>query len=126
LSVRQLAIVELPPTRRIQLRERSDASSVEDIAEFIKRGGKLDPVTVYKTESGLLLVDGNHRLAAHEAVGVDRIAARVIPGTDDEAWMAAAAANANHGLRRTNADKRRAVEVVLKRKTMPHPSHWRG
>ncbi len=30
--------------------------------------------------------------------------------------MAAAAANAAHGLKRSNADKRRAVEVVLKRK----------
>ena len=42
------------------------------------------------------------------------ILAEVREGTRRDAILAAAAANATHGLRRTNADKRRAVLTLLR------------
>lgn len=59
--------------------------------------------------------DGFHRTAAaHQAHWPHPIPALVRPGTQRDAVLAAVGANADHGLRRTNADKRRAVEMLLK------------
>ena len=61
------------------------------------------------------LGDGFHRLLAHqEAHGSTvEIAAMVKAGTRRDAVLAAAGANAAHGLRRSAADKARAVDALL-------------
>src|SRR5262249_45028761 len=59
------------------------------------------------------LADGFHRCAAAEAAQLTEIEADIQPGTQREAVLYAVGANAEHGLRRTNADKRRAVLTLL-------------
>ena len=59
--------------------------------------------------------DGFHRVnAAHRIGKFSQIPADVRSGTRRDAVLHAAGANASHGLRRTNGDKRRAVDVLLR------------
>lgn len=93
---------------------------VKEYAEAMEKGDKFPPVEVMQAEDdddALLtppvLVDGRHRLEAAKHNGNDTIKCKVKRGTMQDARLAAAGCNATHGLRRTNEDKRRAVEVVL-------------
>ena len=63
-----------------------------------------------------LVADGFHRTAGKEKIGNKKIPAQVHQGTRRDAILYAAGANAAHGQRRTNADKRRAVETLLRDK----------
>jgi hypothetical protein len=60
------------------------------------------------------LADGFHRIIAAETLGLVEIAADVRPGGRRDAILYAVGANAAHGLKRTNRDKRNAVMVLLK------------
>jgi hypothetical protein len=60
-----------------------------------------------------LLADGFHRVRAHELAGRTEIEVEVRKGDRRAALLFAAGANATHGARRTNQDKRRAVMALL-------------
>ena len=64
------------------------------------------------------LADGFHRLAAARQLGLDEITTDVRKGSRRDAVLHACGANTEHGLRRTNADKRRVVLVLL------HDEEW--
>ena len=59
------------------------------------------------------LADGFHRLAAVKKEGTGFIPVEIHPGTRRDAVLYSVGANATHGLPRTNADKRRAVLILL-------------
>ncbi len=63
---------------------------------------------------GGYLIDGHHRLEVAKRLGMETIPADEQPGESEEDCIrAAVGANANHGLPRSNSDKRRAVELAL-------------
>jgi hypothetical protein len=85
-----------------------------EYAEAMKAGAAFPPVVVFVDQKGAhWLADGFHRCAAAELADLTEIAADVRQGSRKDALLYAASANASHGLRRTNADKRRAVLLVL-------------
>ena len=86
---------------------------VQSYADAIEAGEELPPIDVVDDGDNLWLVDGYHRHAAHLRLRRAVISARVTRGTREDAQWLAAAANADHGLRRTNADKRAAVRLAL-------------
>lgn len=91
----------------------SKTTAVE-YAEAMKAGALFPPVVVFVDSKGVhWLADGFHRCAAAELAGLAEVAADVREGSRKDALLHAASANASHGLRRTNADKRRAVLLVL-------------
>lgn len=57
--------------------------------------------------------DGFHRLMAHVRIGAEWVTADVRTGSRREALLHSVGANHDHGLQRTNADKRHAVTLVL-------------
>src|SRR5262249_27157884 len=57
--------------------------------------------------------DGFHRCAAAKDAGLSEIDAEVKEGTRRDAVLEATSANARHGVRRTNEDKRKAVLTLL-------------
>lgn len=59
------------------------------------------------------LADGFHRITAAILACLSEIPANIINGTKRDAILYSVGANANHGLRRTNADKRKAVLMLL-------------
>lgn len=73
------------------------------------------PIIVYFDGTDYWLADGFHRhKAAFQAFGSGcALTAEVRAGTRRDAILHAAGANAEHGLQRTPADKRRAVQTLL-------------
>jgi hypothetical protein len=76
----------------------------------------LPPIDVYhdKKAKAYWLTDGFHRHAAAKRLGRLKIACNVTEGNREAAILEACMANATHGLPRSNADKRRAVETFLR------------
>jgi len=96
-----------------QPRERINMEVVGDYAEAIKVGIEFPPVIVFHDGAENWLADGFHRYHAHKQAGKASIEAEVRAGTLLDAKLLAVGANGSHGLRRTNEDKRRAVQMVL-------------
>jgi hypothetical protein len=92
-----------------------DDRVVAEYSEALLARSRFPPVVVFQDSDGhLLLADGFHRLEAHIRAGVPEISACVYSGDRQAAIKCALIANATHGLRRTNADKRRAVRIALR------------
>lgn len=87
---------------------------VADYAEDMKQGAEFPPVVIYYDGKKYWLADGFHRVRAKEAIGAKEVSAVVILGQLRDAILHSVGANAAHGLRRTNADKYRAVERLLR------------
>lgn len=97
-----------------QPRALIDITVVEDYADQISRGATFPPVVVYHDGEHYWLGDGYHRYHAQvDVLGEAEIEADVRMGTRRDAVLHAVGANAEHGLRRTNEDKRRAVTLLL-------------
>ena len=97
-----------------QLRAELNQEVIADYAQCMASGDKFPPVKIVQDDKRLILVDGFHRYHAaikNKAVTID---AQITKGTRQDAVKFALAANASHGLRRTNADKRNAVAMALK------------
>ena len=110
-------------TEGLQIRCAIDKDVVAEYAEAMKDGAKFPPIIVYREERkprkgkkapDLYLADGYHRVGAAKELGLDEIEADVREGGFNEALKYALHANAEHGLRRTNADKWHALEVTWK------------
>lgn len=94
-----------------QPRAAIDPTTVEEYALALD---DLPPVDVMHDGTDHWLTDGFHRLAAYASKGRELIPARVSQGTREDAVWRACAANATHGLRRTTADKHRAIDTALR------------
>lgn len=106
-------IASLCRDRELQSRAATDDDTIDSYAELLERGVELPAPVVFREGDRLRVADGHHTIAAHEERGKTSIVVRVRSGTRENAVLYAARANAAHGLRRTNKDKRRAVELVL-------------
>jgi uncharacterized ParB-like nuclease family protein len=96
-----------------QIRAALDEATVAAYAEAIKAGVKLPPVRVWDDIKTLWLSDGFHRVEAALRAGLERINVERVNGGQRDALLDAIGANAAHGLPRSNADKRRAIEAML-------------
>ena len=97
----------------LQVRDKINEDAVREYAEVIREGGKMPPVTVFFDGKTYHLADGWHRFFAHKQAAFPEIEAEIHDGTRRDAILFALSANDKHGLRRTNADKRRSVLVLL-------------
>ena len=88
--------------------------TVDDYAECMERRVEFPPIDVFHDGEIYRVADGFHRLAAAKRVGAIEIRSRVHRGGEKEAIRFACSANQGHGLRRTNADKRKAVKTLLR------------
>lgn len=101
--------------RSMQTRAETNAETISEYAEAMRGGATFPPVTVFEVTPGYyVLADGFHRLVAVDQNGGSTITAEVHAGTRADALKHALKSNQNHGLRRTNADKRHAVKMALK------------
>jgi uncharacterized ParB-like nuclease family protein len=96
-----------------QSRAKLHEETIVDYADAIREGAKFPPVTVFYDGATYWLADGFHRHAAHHQAGKKKILADVRQGSRRDAILFSVGANANHGLRRTRDDKRRAVMTLL-------------
>ncbi len=96
-----------------QPRAEIDHDLVLEYAGALEGGAAFPPVVVYYDGSDRWLADGFHRHAAHRLAGRKTIDAEVQSGTKRDAILFSFGANDAHGKRRSNDDKRRAVEGML-------------
>ena len=96
-----------------QSREKIDESVVSEYASLIEDGTVFPAVRVYFDGIHHYLADGFHRYHAHRKAGKGSIESDVENGTLRDAILYSLGANHEHGLQRTNADKRKAVQAML-------------
>lgn len=96
-----------------QSRASIDQQAVADYADAMAAGDKFPPVIVYFDGSTYWLADGFHRYQAYARAKIEAVPADVRQGTQRDAILFSVSANASHGLRRSNDDKRRAVQTLL-------------
>jgi hypothetical protein len=110
----KLSVIEIDPD--IQPRAKGlDDPTVEKYREDVTNGDEFPPLVVYleaKTKTHRLS-EGFHRAEAYKRAGIKEVLCVIRVGTRRDARLNACGSNATHGLPRSNADKRRAVEMVL-------------
>lgn len=111
--MRELGIDDIRIDGGTQPRVHLNESAVAEYAEALTDGVKLPEVAVYFDGSEYWLADGFHRYFAHKKIGALTINAEIRDGSRRDAVLHSVGANSAHGLRRTNDDKRRAVETLV-------------
>ena len=111
--IQDLKIADIRLDGNTQARVAIHQTTVDEYAEVLTAGGELPPIVVFFDGAAHWIADGFHRLHAHRSIGAVTVRADVRDGTAREAQMHAYGANQAHGLRRTNDDKRKAVEGML-------------
>ena len=95
-------------------RTKLNEAAISEYARVTREGGTLPPIILFRDESQEYhLADGRHRLEAARQNGFLTIEAEIRPGTRRAALLFAVGANQKHGVRRSNADKRKAVQLLL-------------
>lgn len=110
-ETRTVKLAEIRIDGGTQPRAALSQAVIDEYAEVVDR---LPPGKAMFDGTDHWLYDGFHRYFAHKAAGRDEMALEVTPGTQRDAILASLAANADHGLRRTIDDKRKAVRVLLR------------
>ena len=100
-------------TDKTQSRDRICKKTVQEYAEQMEAGYVLPAVVVYWDGETYWLADGFHRYQAAEKLEQKAIDCEVHQGTMRDALKYSFTANIKHGLRRTNADKRKAVKMAM-------------
>lgn len=97
-----------------QSRAMVSDETVNDYADAMREGAQFPPIVVFHDGANYWLADGFHRVAAAKKAELTEIPADVRQGDQRVAVLTSVSVNANHGLRRTQADKRRAIETLLR------------
>lgn len=97
-----------------QTRVMINEDTVSEYADAMMEGSVFPAVTVFHDGTDYFMADGFHRILAASRCGFENISADIRKGTRQDALVFALSANATNGLRRTNLDKRRCVEIALR------------
>jgi uncharacterized Zn-finger protein len=109
-----LADIDFDASPVVRAQVHTDA--IADYAEAYKSKAQM-PLPVLFQANGdkhLLVGDGRHRLEALRSIGKKAMECDVKSGSAEDAFRYALSANGNHGIRRTNADKRLCVELAAR------------
>ena len=96
-----------------QSREYISEDVVKEYAELLLEDIEFPPIEVFFDGANYYLADGFHRFFANKKAGFLDVEANVHEGTRRDAVLFSVGANAVHGLRRTNEDKRKAILTLL-------------
>lgn len=99
--------------QKLQSRTEINEQTIEDYSDAIKAGDEFPPVLVYFDGVHYYLTDGYHRYHAHKKAGKAGIVCEIVNGTFRDAVLRATSVNSKHGMRRTYADKRKAVMTLI-------------
>ncbi|NTB01093.1 ParB/RepB/Spo0J family partition protein [Agrobacterium tumefaciens] len=96
-----------------QSRASLNENVASEYADLMRSGTVFPPLVVFHDGADYWLADGFHRHEALGLAGLEEVDADLRQGTRRDAILYSVGANASHGLRRTNEDKRRAVSTLL-------------
>ena len=106
-------IAKIKIDSKAQSRMKLCKATIDEYAEAYKEGVKFPPVTLFYDGESYWLADGFHRYFGAKHAKIKQIQEDVTPGTLRDAILFSVGANANHGLRRSIADRRKAVRTLL-------------
>jgi len=95
-----------------QPRTELNEDVIAEYAELLQEGAEFPSITVYFDGANYWLADGFHRYWAAKRANAE-LSINVIHGSNRDAILHSVGANAKHGLRRSNQDKRKAVKTLL-------------
>lgn len=112
----QLATSQIEATSLTRVRHRLNQDTIQEYAQDIKDGAKFPPLICFAEQGSerFVLADGFHRLHAAIEAGKEVIEVEIREGGVIDAQRFALGANCTHGLRRSRADKRHAVEIAFR------------
>lgn len=96
-----------------QSRACLDEATLDDYTDIYLANKSLPDIVVFYDGAQYWLADGFHRVEAMARAQREWASCAVYQGTRRDAILYSVGANKEHGLRRTNEDKRRAVTVLL-------------
>jgi Homeodomain-like domain len=96
-----------------QSRVAINEKTVENYTELLLDGVKMHPIKIFFDGIDWWLVDGFHRYFAHKRAKINELDCEIVKGTKREAQIYSLGANHDHGLPRTNEDKRKSVMKCL-------------
>lgn len=108
-----MKIEELIVDSRLQNRVEINIDAVNEYAESMSNGDTFPDIVVFCDSAKYYIADGFHRYHAYRKAGIEEVQVEVRPGLIRDAILFACGVNAKHGLKRTNADKRKAVMTML-------------
>jgi hypothetical protein len=107
---------------RIHIRPAVVRGYARAMTQQVGEGGlRFPPVVLFSDGQRFWLADGFHRILAAREAGLVEFPADVRAGNARDALLCSLSANAGHGLPRSNADKRKAVSLLL---ADPEWSQW--
>ena len=116
----ELRIDQIQILEELQSRASTDWKHVDELVELLQSGGQFKdhPVVFRQGPAGdeYFLADGFHRVHAYLKAGIETAMFDVRAGGSTAFRLAklwSIQSNITHGLKRSNADKRRAVEMLL-------------
>lgn len=109
-----LPIASIRTDGNTQPRDHINDTVATEYAEALRDGAKFPPVVTFHDGKDYWLADGFHRLLAYAYLDLTEIPAEVRRGGLRDALLFACGANATHGYRRSNDDKRHVVMRLLK------------
>ncbi len=112
----RMKLSNLTLTDDLQCRTSSDEAYFDGLVAHLSEniGNHLPAIDAIREGSTCWVYDGNYRVRAYREAGRKDIEVNVKIGTFRDALLLSLKANSTHGLPRSNADKRRAVEIALK------------
>ncbi len=96
-----------------QPRVELSSSTIKEYTQAMREGDMFPPLSVIQDKGKYYLWDGWHRYHAHKKAGTEKVEVVVTQGAARDAILLSVTANAEHGMRRTNRDKYRAVIRLL-------------
>lgn len=114
MTTKTLALSTIHIDGDTQPRTKIDQDVVDDYAAAYGAKSKIPELDVFHDGTNWWLADGFHRYHAAKKAGLDKLPCHVHKGTKEDAQWFAVSANQTHGLRRSNADKAKAVKAALK------------
>jgi N6-adenosine-specific RNA methylase IME4 len=119
--IQQLPIDQLECDMQLQPRAKLHDDWIKEYAQDMASGAEFPPVIAFFDGERHWLSDGFHRCHAARTAKLAVIKVDVRHGSRRDALLHSLSANAEHGHRRTNADKQRAIDIML---NGPDWSHW--
>jgi hypothetical protein len=112
----KLKIEDILIDETIHPRHETNEDIVTEYAAAMNEKAKFPPLIVFwdEKEKSYRLADGHHRVFAYMRVGIKFAECETHYGNRADCIKFSLGCNIDHGLRRTNEDKRKAVEIALR------------
>ena len=108
-----VAVSLLKLDERLQCRESVPEETIRAYEDGWREKIEFPPVEAFEVDGELYVTDGFCRVLSAQNVGKSKVPCLVRKGSWQDAVAAACGANSQHGLPRTNADKRKAATMAI-------------